>query len=364
MPIPVCVNPAGMPKDDFGRPLLGDQAFGELVRQSFAQWQALPSSYVTINYLGLCAADPTSHGDGINVVGWTPLPPGNEAGYTWVQSVGDSIREADIVISNGPVLQRYASQMIFYRDVVLPTTVLHEAGHFLGLDHSSAPCALMSRDAFNTRMCQDDIDGLAALYPGPQRATNLTLTTFVCGPSGRPDVTFAWSQSPEVDGYWLDLTLDPFFASFLNVSVPRTASSFTWPALLPNLTHYWRLWNYNGYGGGHSIGGAFVSPRCYEGLPLPGEPTGLTVGASCAADGTVTVTFSWNRVAAADGYWVDLTLDPLFRGYLNAPAPGQANTSLVWQGLLANTVHYWRVWAYNIFTGIHGYGIPFLTPDC
>ncbi len=364
MPVPVCANPAGMPKDDSGHPLMSDADFGELVRRAFAEWQALPSSYVTVNYAGLCANDPLAHGDFSDTVGWAPLPDPEAAGYTWVLSLGGDIWEADTVISNGGVLNRYAGQMTYYRDTVLPVTILHEAGHFRGLDHSPAGCALMSKDRFNAQLCQDDIDGMASLYPGPQRATGLDITAVSCDAAGLPDLTFAWNNSPEVDGYWLDLTLDPFFATFNNYNLPRDVGPVVWPGVTPGLTHYWRLLNYNGTGAGYSPGPPFVSPRCYLGMPLPAEPTGLDVRASCAADGTATVSFSWNRVAAADGYWLDLTLDPMFGAYLNAPLPDQRSTRLTWAGLIPDTVHYWRVYAYNLFTGVHGYGIPFRTPAC
>ncbi len=364
MPVPVCANAAGIPRDDNGGPLLTDAAFGDLVRQAFAAWQALPSSYVTIAYDGLCGSDPLNHADGVNTVGWASLPPGDEAGYTSVQSQGGDIVEADIVMSDGPVLQRYAGQMNYYRANVLPVALEHEAGHFLGLDHSPVGCALMNDSVFNTRLCQDDIDGLAALYPGPQRATSLAPVAFACGPDDRPDVTFGWEGSPEVDGYWLDLTLDPFFSSFLNWNLPPGTPAAIWNGLLPDVTHYWRLFNYNSFGAGYSYAQPLVTPRCYLGMPLPGEATGLNVTATCAADHTVSVNFTWNRVGAADGYWLDLTLDPFFGSFLNGWAGGPGNTSLTWNGLIPGTVHYWRVWSYNLFAGAHGYGVPFRTPDC
>lgn len=60
-----------------------------------------------------------------------------------------------------------------YLNIDLPSVVLHEAGHFLGLAHSSLPSAIMSPtldagDASRRHLDPDDIQGICSVYPpGP-----------------------------------------------------------------------------------------------------------------------------------------------------------------------------------------------------
>jgi predicted Zn-dependent protease len=50
---------------------------------------------------------------------------------------------------------------------VLPHILLHEAGHFIGLDHSDVPCSVMQPSGIQPGLCQHDIEAASALYPIP-----------------------------------------------------------------------------------------------------------------------------------------------------------------------------------------------------
>jgi predicted Zn-dependent protease len=72
--------------------------------------------------------------------------------------------EADVVIDT-----RYAQSfddMGKYVDVVLPALLVHELGHFIGLEHTNNPCSIMfPTENGVTELCDVDRDAVRALYP-------------------------------------------------------------------------------------------------------------------------------------------------------------------------------------------------------
>jgi hypothetical protein len=218
----------------------------------------------------------------------------------------------------------------------------------------------MGPSSLQLEFCDDDIAGAKALYPGPERAVNLTVGDASCV-GGRVDGTFRWSPSPEADGYYFDITLDPGFDEWLGFYVGAgSAGALRLPGMLGATTHYWRLWNYNDAGGGHSHGPAFVTPHCSGGVVVPAGPVGLRVGANCTA-GSVVAAFNWGQSLGADGYFLDLSLDPDFGAFVNARVDG---TGLFWAGLLPGQTHHFRVFAFNGNGGFHSYVASFSTPPC
>jgi hypothetical protein len=103
-----------------------------------------------------------------------------------------------------------------------------------------------------------------------------------------------------------------------------------------------------------------VTPHCIGGVPVPAGPADLNAVTSCVG-GVVHADFSWSRSLTAEGYFVDLTLDPSFGGFLNAWVQGEKSTSLRWSGLLPSTTHYYRLYAYNGQGGFHSYTGSFNT---
>ncbi|MBX3473094.1 MAG: N-acetylmuramoyl-L-alanine amidase [Planctomycetes bacterium] len=90
--------------------------------------------------------------------------------------------------------------------------------------------------------------------------------------------------------------------------------------------------------------------------PAP-APTGLTATALNATD----IQFNWNWSAYADGYFVDIAQSAAdltaMTGTFQGAGVGRVNT-FTWQGLTPGATYYWRVWAYNVAGGNHGYPTP------
>lgn len=91
--------------------------------------------------------------------------------------------------------------------------------------------------------------------------------------------------------------------------------------------------------------------------PAAPAPSGLAATALNATD----IQFNWNWSAYADGYYVDIAQNATDlasqSGTFVATAVGRVNT-FTWQGLTPGATYYWRVWAFNVAGGNHGYPTP------
>lgn len=136
LPVTFCVSPdpnAYVPPQEFVR----------IVEQAFGAW-GLP-----YRNEGLCG--PPVPEDGVNAIGWGPLgtqpEPGRtfEAGLTQTLATectancdpGDRVRlvEADITIDIDPPETFRTADCVY-------STMLHEVGHFLGLEHLAEPAIM------------------------------------------------------------------------------------------------------------------------------------------------------------------------------------------------------------------------------
>lgn len=170
-PVPYCVNAGGIPIGSTGGPIMTPEAFVAKVQTAFSVWTSVPGVKLRVTYTGLCDNDPTDRRDGVNTVGWYRLRgaaigllhPSYPAGPAFQDGRARMI-EADIVIDT-----RYAQSfddVNEYLDGVLPGLLIHEIGHFIGLEHSSNPCSIMfPKENGVTSLCEVDREAVRALYP-------------------------------------------------------------------------------------------------------------------------------------------------------------------------------------------------------
>jgi hypothetical protein len=172
IPVPYCVNPANPPIDSNGAPIMSDEAFAAAVRSAFQTWENVSGSYIAFSYTGLCSNDPFDRLDRVNTVGWGWLfstaigvaAPGATHGQFLRESSFGQIYELDLVID-----VRFAQSFddeSEYINEALPPILLHEIGHFIGLDHTNNPCSIMQPVYGGaSTLCEVDANGARALYP-------------------------------------------------------------------------------------------------------------------------------------------------------------------------------------------------------
>ena len=165
LPVHVSYNPAGSPRE-------AEAA----VRSALDAWSRVEGSRFRYAYDGASAARPgTQDGayDGVNVIGWLELDCAGGC-VLGVTSKVDDIHEVDIVLNSNPSAQPGDGRG---GTVDIETTVLHEAGHMAGLEHSCQPFFGPCSDSEATAVMffrylgvhrtlgPDDAAGLRALYP-------------------------------------------------------------------------------------------------------------------------------------------------------------------------------------------------------
>ena len=171
-PVPYCVNPANIPIGNTGGPIMSADDLVTKVKTALDTWVAVPGAAIRVTYTGLCDSDPANDRDGINTIGFGKLG-SNAIGETRPQFVHGSaarqtknrLLEADVLIDT-----RYAQSfddMSQYINVVMPNILLHETGHFFGLQHTKEPCSIMRPyiDDVVGGLCDYDRDSLRTLYP-------------------------------------------------------------------------------------------------------------------------------------------------------------------------------------------------------
>ncbi len=148
------------------------------IRASFAQWQSVPGTSLRFEDAGLAPkSDEITSGDNTNLVFWakkTRLVGGvdltNLRGYTAVLLDADNnILEADTVL-NGLDFGWFTSVTnTISADQFVEAVVLHEIGHFIGLDHTPVGGATVIPAAngvsTSVGLSADEIAAVRFLYP-------------------------------------------------------------------------------------------------------------------------------------------------------------------------------------------------------
>jgi hypothetical protein len=159
----------------------------------------------------------------------------------------------------------------------------------------------------------------------------------------RTGFTASWSISSGATGYYLDLSTNSSFSTFVPDYENREIRGETYlkvTGLKENTTYYYRVRAYNL--GGTSSNSYYISLKT---LIPPLTPVALS-----AANVTQTgFTAKWNSVSGCIGYILDIASDQMFttfvQGYLNKDIGNY--TSFAVTGLSAKTPYYYRVKAYN-----------------
>jgi hypothetical protein len=188
-PIPYTINPHGT-KD------VMDGSALTAIRTAFMTWQSIACTFIT--FTEVAWADPNMiANDQKNEVfwiedSWTEQPGTIALTYVFFNPQTLVITDADITI-NG-VNWTYTTDMTQAgtgtpAKVDVQSAVLHEIGHFFGLDHSSDPTAVMyaveNKPLFRVPQL-DDVEGICSLYPNGMPVPGMGGMMTNGGPVGAP----------------------------------------------------------------------------------------------------------------------------------------------------------------------------------
>jgi hypothetical protein len=146
-PIALCVNPAGGPAG------LDGDAFVGLVETGIQRWQDAVQGRLPLTSNGRCDSSPDARGDGINTIGWTEDMGLVIAAQTWPNADQGVVSEMDVRLSRG-----YFTRLLIHNpskqlEPCVLSTVVHELGHVLGLDHPRAKALPSSMRAVGAARC-------------------------------------------------------------------------------------------------------------------------------------------------------------------------------------------------------------------
>jgi hypothetical protein len=145
--IAICVNPAG------GPPGLDGDAFVALVERAAGRWQDLVDGALPLVSRGRCASSPDTRDDRINTVGWADDLGLAIAAQAWPSAERGVLSEVDIRVSRGFFTRLQARDPTKMLQRCVFSTVVHELGHLLGLDHPRSRMLPSSMQAVGASRC-------------------------------------------------------------------------------------------------------------------------------------------------------------------------------------------------------------------
>jgi hypothetical protein len=146
--IAYCANPAG------GPPGLDGDAFVALVERAAARWQEVADGALPLVSQGRCGSSPDTRDDGINTIGWADDLGLAIAGQTWPNASSGVVTEMDIRISRGYFVRLQERDPTKRLQPCVFSTMVHELGHLLGLDHPRARALPSSMQGFGASRCE------------------------------------------------------------------------------------------------------------------------------------------------------------------------------------------------------------------
>ena len=153
--------------------------------------------------------------------------------------------------------------------------------------------------------------------------------------------TANWNSSASATGYRLDVSTASDFSSFVvgfnDLNVANVLSHAV-TGLNANMTYYYRVRAYNGYGTGGNSTSITV-------LTAPAAPTTLAASPITSTGFTA----KWNSTAGATGYYLDASVASDFSSFIsgfNSLDVGNVTSYLI-SGLSSGSTYYYRVRGYN-----------------
>jgi hypothetical protein len=163
--------------------------------------------------------------------------------------------------------------------------------------------------------------------------------------------TARWSAVTGVSGYYLDVSTNSAFSSFVagynNKDVGNVVSSVV-SGLTTNTTYFYKVRAYNAFQ--TSVSSNWIDQRTSS---PPSNP--VILGATNRT--TNGFTANWQASALANGYYLDVSTDPTFATFVTGFQVRDVGnvTSFVVVGLSDDTLYYYRVRAYNLHYLVSGY---------